>query len=171
MRTPVPLPTRADHAPAAQAPRHRRFPYPADHAHAPTPNRNSPPYARGSRARRLAPTNPAAKPTDRRYYSRPAAMPLPTPATIASLRAGDRQHLVSLDVPMAPPPSYPVSTSVTTFVKEEDAPTPLVASLMVPPRSYPTSSSLRSRRSRRKLLRAREVKRSMRELLCVVARG
>ncbi|PWZ33578.1 Digalactosyldiacylglycerol synthase 1, chloroplastic [Zea mays] len=35
---------------------------------------------------------------------------------------------------MAPPPSYPVSTSVTTFVKEEDAPTPLVASLMVPPR-------------------------------------
>uniref|UniRef100_A0A804NFB3 Uncharacterized protein n=1 Tax=Zea mays TaxID=4577 RepID=A0A804NFB3_MAIZE len=84
-------------------------------------------------------------------------MPLPTPATIASLRAGDRQHLVSLDVPMAPPPSYPVSTSVTAFVKEEDAPTPLVASPMAPPLSYPTSSSLRSRRSRRKLLHAREI--------------
>jgi hypothetical protein len=51
-------------------------------------------------------------------------MPLPTPATAASLRPGDRQHLVSLDVPMAPPPSYPVSASVAAFVKEKDAPNP-----------------------------------------------
>jgi hypothetical protein len=51
-------------------------------------------------------------------------MPLPTPATSASLRAVNRQHLVSLDVPMAPPPSYSVSASVTAFVKEEDAPNP-----------------------------------------------
>ncbi|PWZ33596.1 Prefoldin subunit 6 [Zea mays] len=59
---------------------------------------------------------------------------------------------------MAPPPSYPVSASVTAFVKVEDAPTPLVASPTALPLSYPTSSSLRSRRSRRKLLRAREDK-------------
>jgi hypothetical protein len=65
--------------------------------------------------------------------------------------------------PTRSPPPSPRSS------RRRTPPTRLVASPMALSLSYPTSSSFRSRRSRRKLLRAQEVKRSKRELLCVVA--